>query len=484
MPVRTGKEYIDGIKKRQGEVWLFGERIEDVTAHPAFRGPMLQLAKLFDLQHDPEFKDILTYASPETGELLATSFMPAQTHADLVKRREAFRIFAESTFGLMGRSQDFLNTALLSFAEATEVFARGGQKFADNVVSYYEYVRDNDLLLTHALLPPQTDRSKTSADQSEEFLHLGVVRETADGLILRGGRMLATLGPLADEVLVFSLPGLKDHDAKYANAFAIPVDTPGLRQICREPYDMGNSAAFDHPLSSNFEEPDTVLVFEDVLVPWERVFMYANVEHSNALYPESNLRNYTAHQTGVRGLVKMKMAVGIAMAIARAIKADDFLHVQEMLGGAINDIEIIQSCIIRAEVENEVTATGSLRPKLSPLQAVRGVLPRAYPRVIEIIQKIGAGGLMMMPTGADFASPIADDANKFYQGAGISAEERSRLFKLAWDLSGHAFGSRQLQYERYYAGDPVRILAGNYLGYDSAECDDLVRRALDLGRAG
>ena len=482
MPVRTGKQFIEGLRQRPREVWLRGERIGDPTAHPAFKRPVETIARLYDMQHDPVHKDVLTYASPSTGNPVGTAFMAPKSFADLVKRREAFQLWSEATFGLMGRSPDFMNTVLLAFAEAKEVFARGGQRFSDNLVRYYEYVRENDLFLSHALISPQTDRSKSSSEQVDPHLHMGVVRETSEGLIIRGARMLATMGPICDEMLIYNLPGLRPGDEPHAVAFAVPVDAPGLRQICREPYNWGDRANFDHPLAANFEECDSLLIFNDVLVPWDRVFIHNNVALANALYPDTALRNHTAHQTNVRALVKMRFAVGIAQAIAKAVKADQFLHVQEKLGECMSYVELVKSAIVRAEVEHDTLPSGNVRTTLAPLQALRGLLPSFYPRVIEVLQIIGAGGLLMSPSAADFhSSEIASDVARFYQGAeGFPSVDRVRLFKIAWDLAGDSFGSRQLQYERFYAGDPVRILAMTYLGTDDRDYRALVDRAIAI----
>lgn len=482
MPVRTGRQFIDGLRRRPRDVWLHGRRIADPTTHPAFKRPVERLAHLYDMQHDPRYAEVLTYRSPTTGDPVGTAFMAPRSHADLLKRREAFQLWAEATFGLMGRSPDFMNTVLIAFAEARDVFARGGERYADNLVRYYEYVRENDLFLSHALISPQTDRSKSSSQQVDPHLHMGVVRETAEGLVIRGARMLATMGPICDEMLIYNLPGLRPGDEPHATAFAVPIDAPGLRQICREPYDRGDRAEYDHPLAANFEECDSVLIFDDVLVPWERVFIHNSVPLANALYVDTALRNHTAHQTNVRALVKMRFAVGIAQAVARAIKADQFLHVQEKLGECMSYVELVKSAIVRAEVEHDKLPSGSVRTTLAPLQALRGLLPSFYPRVIEVLQTIGAGGLLMAPTAADFTTPeIASDVARFYQGAeGMPAVDRVRLFKLAWDLAGDSFGSRQLQYERYYAGDPVRILAMTYLGSDDRQYQTLVERAIAI----
>lgn len=481
MGIRSGQQFIDGLKANPRDVWINGEQVEDVTTHPAFSRIVRQLARLYDSQVDPDTRDKLTYEVPETGERAGMAFMPAKTVEDLRRRREAYYHWASMNFGLMGRSPDFLNVSLLAFAESREVFGRGGQRYADNIVKYYEYIRDNDLFLSHALLPPQNDRTKPSAEQQN--LHLRVVKETDSGIYVQGARMVATLGAVADEMLMYCLPGIPESDADHALAFAIKVSEPGVRQICREPYTLdGERSDFDHPLSNNFEENDSLLIFNNVFVPWERVFMYRDVALNNALYTETALRNYTAHQTNTRALVKMQFAVGVAMAVARAIGADKFLHVQRMLGEALNSVEFLKSGLVRSEVECEPTGYGTVRPALAPLQALRTYLPTAYPKVVETIQTVAAGGFMMMPSGADFTVPdLAKETELYYQGAGgISSLDRARLFKLAWDLAGEAFGTRLLQYERYYAGDPVRTTASNYLQVKDEEMMRLVNEALAL----
>lgn len=483
--VRTGAQFLAHLKERPRDVWIQGERAGDVTSHPAFVASARQLAHLYDMQHDPAHRDVLTYVDEEAGVRVGTAFMPSYTHADLVKRRRAFETWARATFGLMGRSPDFLNTTVLAFAEAKDLFAEGSKDLAENVVAYYRYIRDNDLFLSHALVTPQNDRSLSSAEQAEQSMHLRVVKERDDGIVVSGARMLATLGPVSDEMIMYNLPVFKEGvDEDHAIVFAVPTGVEGLRQICRTPYDTGGRSAFDYPLSSNFEESDALLIFKDVFVPWERVFVYRNVALCNGLYPRSALRNHTAHQTNARALVKMEFAVGMAVAVARAIKADGFLHVQQMLGECLTDIEHIRSGLVRAEVEHEPTGTGTIRTSLPPLQALRTFMSTAYPRAIEVLQKIGAGGLMMMPSGADLEAPeLAEDIARHYQGAGgMDSEARIRLFKVAWDLAGEAFGSRQTQYERYYAGDPVRLKAGNYLACDDTAMMQMVEAATALTR--
>lgn len=479
MPIRTGDEYKERLQKTPREVWLRGKRVEDVTSHPAFRRPVEQIAHLYDMQHDPRYADVLTRPGPDGP--VGASFVPARSHADLIARRKAYQVWSEATLGLMGRSPDFLNTTIMAFAEEPAVFERMGPRYAENVQRYFEYVRDNDLFLTHALITPQTDRSKSASEQAGEFLHMGVVSENSDGLVVRGARMLATLAPMADEILIYNLPGLRAGDEKHAAVFAIPIETPGLRLISREPYDDGSRNTFDHPLSANFEEPDALVVFDDVLVPWDRVFLHGDVALANAMYGETSLRQHTGHQTGTRGLVKMQFITGVAMKLAQSVKIDSFLHIQQKLGEAIAATEICRALLVAAETEFETSPTGSVRPDFNSLQTLRMHLSASYPKVAEALQTLGAGGLLMMPSAEDFDSPIGADIARYFQGAeGLDATDRVRLYKLAWDLCGDAFGQRAVQYERYYAGDPVRMFAMNYSSYDKNDCFRLVDHALAL----
>ncbi len=333
----------------------------------------------------------------------------------------------------MGRSPDFLNVTLLALWEARDVLARGGQRYADNIEKYYKYVRDNDLFLSHALITPQNDRSKQSSEQAH--LHMRVVKETDEGIYVSGARMIATLGPVSDEMLMFSLPGLKPGDEDHALMFAVPTGIKGLRQICREPYALsGDRTSFDHPLSSRFEENDSLLIFDNVLVPWDRVFCYRDVQLSNSIYPDTALRNHTAHQTNTRALIKMQFAVGVAIQIARAIKADQFLHVQQMLGECLNSVEILKSGLVRSEVEFEKTAVGTVRTSLAPLQTLRTFLPKAYPKVIETIQTIAAGGFMLKGVGRPGLRTVGSE--RVIRPKQVNIVLRSMAAPLVWYCTG------------------------------------------------
>lgn len=478
MATRTGAQYLANLRRTPREVWLRGERVRDVTTHPAFARPLRHTAALYDLQQDPRFVDTMTFVA-ENGERVPTSFLPCRTREDLAKRAAAYRLMAEPTLGMMGRSSDFLGSVLYGWGESSELLEPLGGAFADNLRAYVRHIRDNDLLLTHAIVTPQIDRSKGSTEQADPYLHLGIVKRSEDGLVVRGARMLATMGPIADEVLIYGTGVLKPEDKDYIFIFALPLDTPGIRQICREPYDNGDRLPGNHPLAANFEDSDTLIIFDDVLVPWDRVFAYDNVPVIARFQAQATGRVHSSHQAAVRGLVKLEFVVGLLMEIVKSNGADKFLHVQQMVGECVHYLELMKSCLVRAEAEAEVGFQGLLKPSMTALSHARMLTSRNYARIVEILQVTGAGGMQMMPSMEDFDSPIAGDVRRYYQGAdGLEARRRVRLFKMAWDICGDAFGQRQVQYERYHQGDPVRLLAGMFMNFDRTRCASLVERAM------
>ena len=273
MPARNGADYVESLKKHAPRVYLDGRRVADVTAEPIFREPIRAIAEQYDMQLDPAYRDVMTYPSPTTGDPVSTSFLVPDTREHLVKKRKHFKLRADHNFGFMGRAPDFMNQFVTGWHLVADRFARAGARFGENATRYYEYIREHDLFLTHMLINPQIDRSKTSAQQEDPFLHLGRVGETRDGIIVRGAKMLGTMAPITEEVAVIPFGGVPPGDDAYALVFGISTATPGLTFICRETVAPLPRSRFDHPLSSRFEEMDCIAVFDDVLIPWEHVFL-------------------------------------------------------------------------------------------------------------------------------------------------------------------------------------------------------------------
>ena len=282
MPARTGHEYITGLKERPREVWIDGELVRDVTTHPALRNGVKSVAALYDMQHESGLREEMTYASPTSGQPVGLSFQIPRTIEDLERKRDMMARWAWASFGMMGRSPDFLNVIFTAWAGAADYFAQNRPEFKQNVLDYYEFIRENDVTLTHALVNLQRRRAANPADTLSEEVALTLVKETDAGIVVKGSRVLATLAPISDEIAIYPVAShrLGDDADRHSFSFSIPCDTPGLKFLCRESFDVGRSH-FNHPLGSRFEEMDAVVFFDDVLVPWERVFLLGDVELCN-----------------------------------------------------------------------------------------------------------------------------------------------------------------------------------------------------------
>jgi 4-hydroxyphenylacetate 3-monooxygenase len=462
---RRGSQVLQRLRKRPPNIWYRGEQVKDVTTHPALRAGVHTLAKLYDLQW--ENSQTCLYDSPTTGNKVARSFMMPKTHDELASISRAMKAREDYTHGMMGRVPDYINRAMTGYAAGASFLAEADPRFGANAVRYYEHLRENDLCLTHALNPPQSNRALSTAKQPDPFLAARIKEETDAGIVIRGSRMLATL-PISDEIMVFPSALLKgaEEDAAYAFGFCIPNDTPGLRFICRESVDYGGSH-FDHPLGSRFEEMDAVVVFDDVFVPWENVLLYRDVKRCNEAYSRTGAVAHMTHQVVVKNIAKSEFMLGLASLMASTIGAEVFQHFHEKIAELWIALETMKAFLRVAEVDARLDEFGVMRPAWDPLDAARNLFPRLYPRMVEIIQQIGASGLVALPTEADMNGPLREDIRKYYQAARADAFERVPLFRLAWDASLSAFASRQVLYERFFFGDPVRMASALVTGHNS-----------------
>jgi len=296
-----------------------------------------------------------------------------------------------------------------------------------------------------------------------------VVREDDNGIVVRGARMLATIGPFADELLVFPSTVLRGtpEDKPYSFAFAVPVDAPGLTFIAREPFDYGRSH-FDHPLGSRFDESDAVVIFDDVHVPYERCFTLGDPEVCNGFYTATDALQHMTHQVVARTTAKTEYMLGLTTLLVESIGIGQFQHVQADLAEIITTLETLRALGRAAEADAAVNAYGVCTPAWSPLNTARNLYPKLYQRFPEILRKLGASGLMATPTEADVVGGSAADIDTYLQAATLSGADRVRLFRLVWDTCASAFASRQALYEYYFFGDPVRTASAYVASYDKS----------------
>ena len=416
--VRSGAEYLAGLDDGR-DVWLEGKRVTNVAEHPGLRRGAETLAGFMDKQAEQKYKKIVTFE--EDNRDIAMSYLIPKSKEDVVKRGAAFYEWATWSNGIFGRTPDYKNASIMAFSAAAKFLEEGKVEFADNMRRYYHYAATNDKVLTHSLLNPTVNFAEAKAGRSSADVTLKVIKENDAGIFVSGARLLATLGPQADEVEVFPstlLDRQKDEHLEYAFAFMAPVNSPGLRMICRDSYDHGKSH-YDAPLSSRYEEMDAVVTFKNVFVPWERVFIYREPLLCNRAFAETNAVTQMMHQV----------------------------------------------------------ICGKLVPLRRPLDTSRNLFPKMYPRLIELVQLLGSSSLMATPSELDLTNDIADDVTQYFQLLNLESKDRIALFRMAHDLSVSGFGGRQTLYERFFFGPP-NVMASIY--YDLYDKDDMIDRVNDL----
>ena len=500
MPARNGQQYIERLGERPPALYLRGERVKDPAAHPGLSGGVKTVARLYDLQHTPSPRPPLvfppgggegeggrgsevemTYASPSSGEPVGLSFITPKSVEDLDARRNMMRRWAQVSCGMMGRTPDFLNVSLMAMAAAGDYFAEDRPEFKENIRNYYEKVREEDLVLTHTLVNLQRNRglSDGSVLNDNTDIALSVVKETDAGIIVHGARLLATL-PIADEIAVYPARSHRlptGAPGRTSFAFALPCDAPGLRFLCRESFDLGRSR-FDHPLGSRFEEMDALAFFDNVFVPWERVFLLGDPDRCNNMSRHTHQYLHSGHQVVTKNVVKLEFVLGLANLMQDTLGSGQQPQMLKMTAEIIEALETQKALLRASEAEADFDQWGVFCPAEMPLMIARHLFIRMYPRMGEILQLMGSSSLMALPTEADLKGPLADELANYLDTDTAAAEDRVRLFRLAWDTCCSAFAQRQILYERFFQGDAYRnVVLLNSL-YDKEPATEFVREFL------
>src|SRR5215470_15735817 len=322
MGARTGEQFLEGLRKTRRIVWVGDERVDDVTTHPALAQAARTLAGIYDRQH--RFPDECLIADPATGELVNVSHMIPRSVADLQRRNRGLSRISEATVGLMGRTPDYMNVKFACFAARHTRWAGadgGNAEGAERLVRFQRRLARDDLSLTHTIIQPTIDKtSDPRVIGNQVTLHK--VGETAGGIVVRGARILATLAPFADEIAVYPGLAIPDGAEVYALAFAIPVDTPGLIFVCRDSASAPGAHRFNRPLSSRFDEQDAFVIFDDVEIPEERIFIDGRVDVYNDIRSTGIMEPGDAGDAGGaselrRGDAERGRAVGAARTACR-----------------------------------------------------------------------------------------------------------------------------------------------------------------------
>ncbi|HET6334656.1 MAG TPA: 4-hydroxyphenylacetate 3-hydroxylase N-terminal domain-containing protein [Polyangiales bacterium] len=461
MGARRGQEYLEGLRDGR-EVWFGGKRV-DVAEHPAFAGTRAGLAGYFDWQH--RYADECLMADPESGERIGVSHLIPKGAEDLRRRAVALERLARYSAGYLGRTPDYVNVTTAGFAGRLDVFGKNGNTRAVTALTRFQReIALKDLALTHTIVHPVVDKSVDDISGVNGELALKIVDKSARGITVRGARLLATLGPFADELFVYpGQPLPKNADPAYALAFSVPMSTRGVVTICRDHYGMSGPTV-DRPFSSRFDEQDAFIVFDDVVVPWDRVFIDGDTDIYNKIMGSGWTGN-VMQQTSIRAAVKLEFAYELASRMVEAQNAGARSDNQQLLGELWCYSALVRAAVKAAEAGAHEYGDGTWFCDDRPFRALRSMVPGWMARANEILKLVGAHNLIATPEAAAFEQPeLAPRLEKYLRGArSVTAQDRAKLFRTAWDFVGSALGGRNELYERFYLASVSRTLSLNHL---------------------
>ena len=459
--VRTGQQHLDSLRDGR-QVYIEGEQVEDVVDHPAYRNAVRTTAALYDFQAAPENLELMTFESPTSGGRVNRSWQLPESPEELVARRKAIEAWAECTYGYMGRSPDHVASSLAGMMMRLDLFRASGEERARALAGYYQYVRDNDLFVTYTITNPQG-----WTGEHDEFLVAGICDEDSTGVTIKGAKTLGTSSILANEILCTTIQPLRPGAEKHAFSAAVPMDAKGLKVLSRKSYEAWAQSQFDSPLSFSLDENDAIIYFDEVKVPWDRVFVHRDVGLCRDQFHEAPTHIFQNYQSQVRVMVKLRFLVGLARKMADANDLTRIPQVVETLGRLAAQAGMIEGLV------NGMEATGRYVgpyyvPDRHPLYTAQVMAQDLYPQIMNTLRDLAGSSPIMLPSSArDFGVPeIAEYIDRSQSAIGPETEERVKLFKLAWDAIGSEFASRHIQFELFYAGAGYVVRNNSYRTYD------------------
>jgi len=463
--IKTGSRHEAALRDGRA-VYLDGALVEDVTTHPAYRNAVRSICALYDFQNDPGHGELMTYVA-EDGSRCGRIWQLPRSYGELVARRRAVEAWSEQHAGFLGRAPDHVASCISGMYMGLDVFADYDRHRAAALAEYYRFARARDLYLTYVIINPQADRSQAAHRQRSEHLTAGVVDEDAAGLTVHGAKMLATGGIMANEILVTSIQPLQAGDENYAITFAVPIATPGLKLLSRRSYEQRAGSVFDNPFAARFDENDAVVYFDNVHVPWERVFVDRDVAMCRKQFHATPAHVYQNYQAQIRLRVKLRFLVGVARRIAEVNGTMGFPQVRETLGELAAEVGMVEAMVEAMEVRGGMAGEYYV-PHRHTLYAAQVITQKLYGRIISTLRELAGGGLIMQPSSVrDFTNPeLAALIEATQQSPAAGARDKVKFYRLAWDVIGSEYASRHEQYELFYAGAPFVTRAHSFRTFD------------------
>ena len=460
----TGAEYRQSLRDGR-EVYIDGERVQDVTEHPAFRNSVRSIARLYDVLHDPA-KHALMTSPTDTGSGGYTHkyFRVPRSREDLRGAQGAIAEWSRLTYGWMGRTPDYKAAFTNTLGANAEYYG----PYAGNARAWYKRAQESVPFMNHAIVNPPVDRHLPAEAAKDVFV--SVDRETDAGIIVSGAKVVATSAAMTHYNFMGQSSKTATEDLDMSLMFIVPIDAPGLKLICRTSYERAaqrNGSPFDYPLSSRFDENDAIFILDQVFIPWEDVFIYRDPARVLSFHSRSGFLNGYLFQGCTRFAVKLDFIAGLLAKALRCTGGDESRLNQSFLGEVIGWRHLFWSLSDAMANNPEKWQGDAVLPELKAALAYRVFAPTVYPRIKEIVETTVTSALIYLPSSVkDFANPAIEPYLKQYvRGShGIDYKERIKVMKLLWDAVGTEFGGRHELYERNYAGSWEDVRLQTFVG--------------------
>jgi 4-hydroxyphenylacetate 3-monooxygenase len=476
--IRTGDEYRASIRDGR-EVYIDGERVDDVTTHPAFKPIVDVRARIYDMAHEPDNQGVMTYVDDASGERNAVGLKPPVSQQDWHDKRAAVGAALDDIGGVVIRVGDETIGEMWSLADGEDVLNEVDPRFAANIRRHVQQAVVADPFHVSANTDPKGDRSKRPQDQDPDML-LHVVRETDNGIVVRGAKY-ETAAAYANQA--FTKPTIanwgNDELSDYAVGFIVAMGAPGIKHICRAGF-TGRAPCEDYPLSNRFDEIDTLVVFDDVEIPWDDVLFYRHTRA--ATFIRATLHRYSAFPFVQRVERLADMMIGTALYNVRQTGLERQQPVQEKLATLACYREGINAHLTAAIALAEPSPGGLLMPNQSLLYAGRVHALTNLPQMMHTARELCGGQICLTPDAATFAHPEAGRwLEKYYS---ISddwiAEDRRKLLAFGRDLLNSDYAGHRLTFELFAQSPPFAQLAAVYRNFDWQGPLDVVRYSAGL----
>jgi 4-hydroxyphenylacetate 3-monooxygenase len=474
---RTGAQHIASLRDGR-TVYIDGQLVPDVTTHPAFRNSVRSAAALYDFQAQPENVELMTFTPEGSDRRVNRAWQMPRNYEEMVQRRKALQAWARLSYGFMGRSPDHVASALIGQRMGIEVFRKHGPDRARALIDYVDYATRNDIFLTYVIINPQAERTKDWGAQADDLV-ARIVDEDSSGMTIRGAKMLGTSSIMANEVLVANLQPLKAGEEDLAFSCALPMNARGVRVLSRKSYEASAVSIFDNPLSSRFDENDALVYFDDVKVPWDRIFVYRDTDVCRQQFHETHGHAYQNYQAQIRLSVKIKFLAGLARRLTEAIGTTKIPSVSEKLGYLAAQASMIEAMLSGMEASGFRSGEYWV-PNKHFMYSAQVLTQELYPQFVNAIRELSGGALIMLPSSInDFEDPLLKKIiHTTQRAAAMEPEDKVKLLKACWDAVGSEFGSRHQQYEMFYAGARFVTAGHSFRTYDWNGATGLVENLL------